>query len=465
MKSYELKPTYENLLYTFLEDAILRNTDIFRFVDILNSVEDCCAIALDGNWGCGKTFFVKQVKMVMDANNQVVADSDESVREKIIQKHLQYLSSREMELQPQICVYYDAWENDNDEDPMLSLVYNIMKSVDQDYSLKDTPNCLQLGASILEIFTGKDIGQFIEILRGDDPFTMLKKKKDIHRTINEFLENIMHERGNRLVVFIDELDRCKPEYAVKLLERVKHYFENDHISFVFSTNIKELQHTIKRYYGSDFNAYKYLDRFFDLRISLPKANYQKFYSLVNFNNSYYTYDIVCDVVIQLYHFELREVAKYLRLTKIAAHKVTHDNSYNSSFSSHPVQQGLQFCLLYIIPVMIGINIYDIDVYEELINGKNYRPLLEVFELLDDLFLKNELLNNNETYGTPNEGQIQVLLEDKIKELYNAIFVKRYSSAEFRKTVGKYMFDENTRETLLKVAGLFSKYTDLEEYEN
>ncbi len=68
MKSYELKPTPENLLNTFLEDIISRNTDIFRFIDILNSIEDCCSIALDGNWGCGKTFFVKQTqngKMIM----------------------------------------------------------------------------------------------------------------------------------------------------------------------------------------------------------------------------------------------------------------------------------------------------------------------------------------------------------------------------------------------------------------
>ncbi len=183
-----------------------------------------------------------------------------------------------------------------------------MQSIDMNYSLKETPDCLQLGASILELFSGRNFGKIIERLRSEDSLAMLKKEKDIHREICEFLDSVMHERGNRLVIFIDELDRCKPEYAVKLLERVKHYFENASITFVFSTNMKELQHTIRRYYGDDFNACKYLDRFFDLCIAMPKANYQKFYTSINFNNSHYTYDIVCDAVIRAYHFELREVA-------------------------------------------------------------------------------------------------------------------------------------------------------------
>ncbi len=456
MKSYELKPTPENLLNTFLEDTISRDTDIFRFIDILNTIEDSCSIALDGNWGCGKTFFVKQIKMIMDAHNRCIADGDEAVRQRIIQKHLKYRSFEELELQSQICVCYDAWENDNDEDPMLSLIYSIMKSVDIDYSLKENPDCLQLGASVLELFTGKNFGQIIEMLRGEDSLAMLKKEKDIHKAICEFLDSIMHERGNRLVIFIDELDRCKPEYAVKLLERVKHYFENDSITFVFSTNMKELQHTIRRYYGENFNACKYLDRFFDLRITMPKADYQKFYASMNFNNTHYIYDGVCDAVIRTYHFELREVAKYLRLTKIAAYKPTHGDGYNFSF---PEGHGIEFGLMYVVPIMIGLKIHNIDVYEDFVNGKNYKPLLEVFENIEDGFF-NELLNKNETFEAPSEEQTQVSLESKVKELYNVIFIKQYTRTEYRTSVGQYMFNKDTKEILLKVVGLFSKYTDL-----
>ena len=76
------------------------------------------------------------------------------------------------------------------------------------------------------------------------------------------MSELPNERGNKLVIFIDELDRCNPAYAVKLLEQIKHYMEDDRIIFVFSVNINQLQHTIKHYYGNNFNATKYLDRFF-----------------------------------------------------------------------------------------------------------------------------------------------------------------------------------------------------------
>ncbi len=91
--------------------------------------------------------------------------------------------------------------------------------------------------------------------------------------MSEFFTEILCERGNRLVIFIDELDRCKPTYAIKLLEQIKHYMMDDRITFVFSVNLEQLQHTIKCYYGADFDASRYLDRFFDFRIDWPVLTY------------------------------------------------------------------------------------------------------------------------------------------------------------------------------------------------
>ena len=64
MKKYDLEPSRENLLRTYKEDSIGRNADLIHFIAILDAIEDGCSIALDGNWGSGKTFFVKQAKMV-----------------------------------------------------------------------------------------------------------------------------------------------------------------------------------------------------------------------------------------------------------------------------------------------------------------------------------------------------------------------------------------------------------------
>ena len=150
--------------------------------------------------------------------------------------------------------------------------------------------------------------------------------------------------------------------------------------------------------------------------------------------------------------------KYLRLTKVAAYKATHGEGYSFSFS---VGHGIEFCLLYVIPIMIGIKIHDMDVYEDFIHGKNYKPLLEVFNNIEDGFF-NELLNSNETFEAPDEKKTQISLEEKIKELYNVIFIKQYTRTEYRTSVGKYIFSKDTKEILLKVAGLLSKYTDLSE---
>ena len=80
-------------------------------------------------------------------------------------------------------------------------------------------------------------------------------------------EEVLFEKSERLVIFMDELDRCRPSYAVQLLECIEHYFINDRITFVFSANLEQLQHTIKNIYGNDVDACRYLDCFFDLLLS------------------------------------------------------------------------------------------------------------------------------------------------------------------------------------------------------
>ena len=140
------------------------------------------------------------------------------------------------------------------------------------------------------------------------------------------------ERGNRLVVFIDELDRCKPSYAVQLLERIKHYLCDDGITFVFSVNLEELQHTIKHYYGEVFDACRYLDRFFDMRISLPPAEKNAFYREIGLESSYIL-EKVCRKLIEVYNMELREATRFYRQVKTAAYEPTHESrKWDFSFS-------------------------------------------------------------------------------------------------------------------------------------
>ena len=72
-----------------------------------------------------------------------------------------------------------------------------------------------------------------------------------------------------LIVMIDELDRCRPTYAIEVLEVAKHSFSVENIVFVLAINRSELAHSIQVIYGDRFDAEGYLRRFFDIEFQLP----------------------------------------------------------------------------------------------------------------------------------------------------------------------------------------------------
>jgi hypothetical protein len=95
--------------------------------------------------------------------------------------------------------------------------------------------------------------------------------KDAQRSIASFREELsgflkLITSGKQrlpLFVLVDELDRCRPLYAIALLERVKHLFDIDNVVFVIATDTEQLRHAIGAVYGSAFDGQRYLFRFFD----------------------------------------------------------------------------------------------------------------------------------------------------------------------------------------------------------
>jgi hypothetical protein len=462
MKAYEISPILENIKETFKKDTIDRNMDVVRFCTILDSIESCFSIALDGKWGSGKTFFVKQTKLILDLYNDNVSHSFAEVEAnqiKQIASNLVPEKDKDFEFQPQVAVYYDAWANDNDEDPILSLIYTIIQSSDTDFRVGNKRDYIKIAGSIADFFTGKRVSSFLEAIKGEDPLASIKKEKPIHELMTDFINSLLFEHGNRLVVIIDELDRCKPSYAVQLLERIKHYFDDVRVTFVFSINTEQLQHTIKRYYGNEFAASRYLDRFFDLRISLPQPNLQKYYQTIAFDKTSYVFDQMCDLVIKTYHFGLREISKYVHLVKIAAHKPTHDDKYTFSFADG---EALLYALQHVVPVMIGLKIFDESSYNEFVLGKNHAPLIDIYKCDPDLFRIGTLLSSHESYESYDleKGKVLVSPEDKIKEIYDALFVHDYNGGNIReKYIGSLQFDEGTKKTILRTVSLLSNYSD------
>ena len=85
---------------------------------------------------------------------------------------------------------------------------------------------------------------------------------------------------SRFVVVIDELDRCRPDYAVRFLETVKHVFEVEHVTFVLAAHSTELANVMRGVYGDEFDGERYLERFFDIRLHLPEGTREQFVTRV-----------------------------------------------------------------------------------------------------------------------------------------------------------------------------------------
>lgn len=453
MNNFELVPTEENLINTLKKDLLRRNENLVYFYELLSSQEGVTSIALDGRWGSGKTFFVKQAMLLINAKNPM-SNMDNNKKQSIL-KALPFFEKTEQSTENyDIAIYYDAWENDNNTDPVLSLIYEITKQLGINYDIENDSKALKLAGLVLNALTGRDIKAIIDKIQDNGLLDEIKKEKDVHENIKEFFTTLLAERGNRLVIFIDELDRCKPSYSVRLLEEIKHYLSDDNITFVFSVNLDELQHTIRHYYGNSFDSCRYLDRFFDMRICLPPADKTMFYRELGLDSGY-ALEKVCLEVIKTYSMELREIMSLRRQVKIAVYEPTHNNiNYDFSFSEG---KGKQLLMIYIVPLLVGVKMVDISLYNEFTCGRNSKPLMDVYLDSDrGERLAASLLNRNESFEK-EEGKIVVTIKDKLQQLYDAIFVKDYTGKEYYTRLGDIEFDDHSKNYVKNVESMLTKY--------
>ena len=183
MKKYEMSPTEENLIETLYKDTIDRNKDIVYFYNILQAQESASTIAIDGRWGSGKTFFVRQTKMVINALNPS-CDMDEEKKTKATIR-LPFPKNDGEKENYSIAVYYDAWKNDNDTEPVLSLIYEITKQLSVDFSLSDK-SIVKTAGAIIEAISGHNVNGIKDALTSEDPFTKFKEQKDVEQKIKDF---------------------------------------------------------------------------------------------------------------------------------------------------------------------------------------------------------------------------------------------------------------------------------------
>ena len=320
MKKYVQEATDINIWTSLKENTFDRGKDIREFIEGLELIEGNAFISLDAKWGDGKTFFVRQIEETlkffrakqMETEEKLLKDleSYECLKESVAVKE----TTVEHIYLP---VYYNAWMYDDHNDPLLSLLLVMTKQCGGAYNTKI--NTKSLGERLLAVASSLPISikkvnpdTLIKDLQDGkmDILSAVKTEEDIKECVRGVFNDIIVEKAEKLVVFIDELDRCKPSFAIEMLERIKHYFDDERIIFVVSLNKEQLIHTISNYYGSEFDATRYLNRFFDVSINLPEiSRYQK--QKVQCTDSARLWiTLIADELSDYYGFSLRDKLIY-----------------------------------------------------------------------------------------------------------------------------------------------------------
>ena len=221
MKNYSRTPTEENVLKLLKRNPIGRTEDVLRFVELLSNMEDACySIALNGEWGSGKTFFVKQVKLILDAQNPQsnIPEKTRNEIKRIVQNRLSVPGSY-------TSVYYDAWANDNHEDPLLSLIYEVIHSGQSSYTPERERNLCTAISNIADLLTGRNVSDVLNDLRGKDKLENIQKYV---KNIKSVSEN-SSEYKKIYQKFIDE-NNLKEEFKMADKEFLKEIFKLNKIS-------------------------------------------------------------------------------------------------------------------------------------------------------------------------------------------------------------------------------------------
>lgn len=450
--------TEEDIKKSLEENLLGRNDDVIALIQLISENTHLHSIAIDGRWGCGKTFFVKQTNYLMNTTNNYKSESV-SLEEKqkfynsypfsdSSKKYIEQILTENKD--KPIAVYYDAWANDNDEDPVLSILYQIVSETGDTMKETDVKAIIEQVLKISEAIPaiGRTVKVLQALLNSNDPLKEIKAQKNLEQKIRSFFDEVLEERGNKLVIFVDELDRCRPNFAVELLEKVKHYLLCENVVFVFSVNLQELQHTIQNYYGNGFDACRYLDRFFDIRTLLVKPDTNRFYSMTLTENE--IVNTVCEEFIDKNGMQLREIIRYFNQVRTCL-----DGAIESLWS---IGYERAFAVSFIVPIIIGLNIVDINRADAFLNGRDPSPLLEMNE---NMRISKKamyyLMTDEETSkNTTNDRR------ERLLKAYNAIFVKKYTSTDSNVCIGRCVFNEQVKEKIQEMSSIFSQYRNIHQ---
>lgn len=310
MKRIDLPPTRERLLELIKADPINRNADLSDLIELLDSVEGPFTIFLDSDWGSGKTFFVRQLELVLSGLNPQLTES-----EKCSVDFAELLPLKDsINADSFVPIYYNAWENDHWDDPLPSLLLCLADSSDVKLSTKREKSDQEvitalIGAAANQLGFGF-VGDAINALSGEELLNDYRIRQALREKVESFIAAVLQEHANRLLLIVDELDRCRPIFAVKLLETIKTLFENDSVVVLAAVNVSELAHSVEGLYGPKIDGCKYLSRFYDIKVTLRLPNTEHYLRFQGFQNTGNIDGMVARELINAFGMSLRDISRY-----------------------------------------------------------------------------------------------------------------------------------------------------------
>ncbi len=219
-------------------------------------------------WGAGKSFFMSRWEKELKKNH--------------------------------ICISFNAWSADYSSEPLVALIACIEQQVSDPNGFSNTTvgkTVVNAGSDLIKKAAPLILKGLIRKVSGvelDEIFTpgsevladslvqsLIEEQAQTENNVTEFKKEIKsrldaaaNEKGKQApaFIFIDELDRCRPTYAIELLERIKHFFELEDCRFIIASDSEQLAHSIRAVYGQGFSSERYLNRFFDAEYSLDNAD-------------------------------------------------------------------------------------------------------------------------------------------------------------------------------------------------
>lgn len=240
-------------------DEFKRKSIAEKAIKLLQSNIDISPMVIDGSWGTGKTEFChKLINLMKEDNTHNI-------------------------------IYIDAFKADHVDEPLITVLAEIIKILPKGPRRQAFINRV-LPAVRYTLKTAAKAGishllrqDFANVVEGFDKEIQKVADDSIDKTAELILkDHVEAEKSLKtlqtaltaiasqapIIVFIDELDRCRPNFAVDMLEIIKHTFDVDGVSFVLITNTQQLRASINHCYGQAVDAQRYLDKFIKYRFEL-----------------------------------------------------------------------------------------------------------------------------------------------------------------------------------------------------